>query len=81
MVGTLRRDGRVDGAASPDGRVCGFYAHGLFADDAQRAAWLRRLDAPPSELRYEAGIEQTLDALADHCARYVDLDALLEIAQ
>ena len=74
-------DGRVDGAASPDGRVCGFYAHGLFADDAQRAAWLRRLDAPPSELRYEAGIEQTLDALADHCARYVDLDALLEIAQ
>ncbi len=74
-------NGRVDGAASKDGLVGGVYLHGLFADDAQRAAWLRRLGAEPSALRYEAGIEQTLDALAEHCARHLDLDALLEIAR
>ena len=33
-------DGREDGAISCDGRVMGAYAHALFADDAQRAAWL-----------------------------------------
>ena len=34
-------DGAEDGASSPDGRVCGAYAHGLFAGDRQRGAWLR----------------------------------------
>ncbi len=73
--------GRLDGAASRDGLVSGVYAHGLFAEDAQRAAWLRRLGAAPSALRYEARIEETLDALAEHCERHVDLDLLLEIAR
>jgi adenosylcobyric acid synthase len=74
-------DGRMDGASSADGLVSGVYVHGLFADDAQRAGWLRRLDAAPSELLYEARIEQTLDALAEHCARHIDLDGLLELAR
>ncbi len=74
-------DGRLQGAVSADGRVCGAYVHGLFANDAQRAALLARLGAAPSLLRYEAMVEETLDALADHCARHLDLDRLLEIAR
>ena len=74
-------DGRFDGAVSRDGLVSGVYVHGLFANDAQRAAWLRGLGAEPSTLRYEARIEETLDALAAHCAAHVDLDGLLELAR
>ena len=74
-------DGRLEGAVSADGRVCGTYVHGLFAHDAQRAAWLARLGAEPSHLRYEAMVEETLDGLAEHCARHLDLDRLLEMAR
>jgi adenosylcobyric acid synthase len=73
-------DGRPDGAVSPDGRVMGGYVHGLFADDAQRAAWLATLGAR-SELAYDAQVEQTLDELAAHLAAHVDLDGLLKLAR
>ena len=73
-------DGRVDGAIAPNGRVLGAYAHGLFADDAQRSAWLAWL-GQPSDLVYEATIEQTLDDLAEHLSRHCDLDAMLAIAR
>jgi adenosylcobyric acid synthase len=46
-----------------------------------RASLLRTLGAPPSSLRYEESIEETLDALAAHCARHIDLDALWEMAR
>lgn len=74
-------DGRLDGAASRDGRVMGAYAHGLFADDLLRASLLRVLGAAPSALRYEDSVDETLEALAAHCARHIDLDALWEIAR
>ncbi|MGY2047288.1 cobyric acid synthase [Methylobacterium sp. JK268] len=73
-------DGRLDGAASADGRVCGTYVHGLFADDRQRARWLGRLGAAASGLAYEAGVEAALDGLADHLERHVALDRLLALA-
>src|SRR6201996_6359758 len=38
-------DGSPEGAVSADGRVIGTYVHGLFADDRQRAAWLKRFAA------------------------------------
>ncbi|WP_428033083.1 cobyric acid synthase [Ancylobacter sp.] len=69
-----------EGAVSEDGRVAGTYAHGLFADDRQRSRWLAALGAPPSTLDYEAGIEATLDALAAHLEKHIDLDRLLELA-
>lgn len=69
-----------EGAVSEDGRVIGTYAHGLFADDRQRTAWLARLGAAPSTLAYEAGVDETLDALAAHLERHVDLDRLLALA-
>jgi len=73
-------DGRSDGAVSADGRVSGTYVHGLFADDAQRAAWLARLGAKVGGVAYEAGIETVLDALADHLEAHVDCDRLLTLA-
>ncbi len=74
-------DGTFDGAVSPDGRVAGAYIHGLFSDDAQRARWLERLSASPSALDYEAGVEATLDALADHLEAHIDCDRLLALAR
>jgi adenosylcobyric acid synthase len=73
-------DGREDGAISGDGRVMGAYAHGLFADDRQRAAWLATLGAG-SDLSYDLTVERTLDELAAHLARHIDLDALLGLAR
>ena len=66
---------------SADGRVLGTYVHGLFADDAQRAAWLARLGARPSGLAYEAGVEAALDGLARHLEAHLDLDRLLSLAR
>jgi adenosylcobyric acid synthase len=73
-------DGRTDGAVDRAGRIFGAYVHGLFANDAQRAAWL----APHglrSQLDYDATIERTLDALADHLEAHLDCDAMLKIAR
>ena len=69
-------DGQLDGATSADGRVMGAYVHGLFAGDRQRAAWLAPLGAALG-LNYEATVEGTLDALADHCEAHLDLEAIL----
>ena len=85
-VGTQRPllrfdDGRLDGAISADGRVAGAYLHGFFAGDAQRAAWLVRLGAPPSPLAYEELVEQTLDALAAHLAAHLHVEKLLSLAR
>ncbi|WP_372422765.1 cobyric acid synthase [Salinarimonas chemoclinalis] len=74
-------DGRPDGAVSRDGRVVGTYVHGLFADDAQRAAWLDRLGAKTSGLAYEALVEDILDRFADHLAAHADCDRLLAISE
>lgn len=74
-------DGRRDGATSPDGLIRGIYVHGIFNHDEQRAAWLRWIDAAPSSLSFEAMIDQTLDALADHLEAHVDCDRLLSIAR
>jgi adenosylcobyric acid synthase len=78
----LDLNGRPDGAVSDDGRVLGSYLHGLFASDAFRHAFLARLkDRAASGLAYEAEVEATLDKLAAHLERCLDLDALLEAAR
>jgi adenosylcobyric acid synthase len=74
-------DGTPDGAVSADGRIMGTYVHGLFADDRQRAAWIKRLGGRASGLDYEAGVEAVLDALAAHLEAYLDVDRLLTIAR
>jgi adenosylcobyric acid synthase len=74
-------DGGRDGAVSPDGRVVGTYLHGLFADDRQRSQWLQQLGAGPAAIAYDDLIEATLDKLAAHLARHIDLDRLLSLAR
>ena len=74
-------DGRLDGAASADGRVVGTYLHGLFADDRQRAAWIARLGGTAAARNHDAEVESTLDALAAHLERHVAVDRLLSFAR
>jgi adenosylcobyric acid synthase len=74
-------DGAPEGAVSADGRVIGTYIHGLFADDRQRAAWLERCAGGSANIAYEAQVERTLDALAEHLAAHIDLDGLLTLAR
>ena len=74
--------GRPDGAVSNDGRIMGCYVHGLFTADAFRHAFLARLRRrEPSGVAYEAGVETTLDRLADHLEAHADLDRLLDLAR
>ena len=74
-------DGRPDGAVSADGRVSGVYVHGLFAADAARGKFLRRLGAVPSIRSHEAGIDATLDALAAHLEAHIDVDQLIRLTR
>ncbi len=74
-------DGTPEGAIAPDGRAIGTYIHGLFADDCQRAAWLKRFAAGATNLAYDASIGRTLNALAAHLAAHLDLEALLKLAR
>ena len=74
-------DGRSDGAISADGRAMGTYAHGFFADDRQRAAWLARLGGRASALDYEQEVDDTLDRLADHLEAHIDIERLLGLAR
>ncbi|NQW50343.1 MAG: cobyric acid synthase [Rhodospirillales bacterium] len=73
--------GRTDGALDPSGRIAGCYIHGLLADDRQRRHWLHWIGAESSGLDYEAGIEATLDRLADHLEQHVDCARLLDLAR
>ena len=74
--------GRPEGAVSADGKVAGCYLHGIFADDAFRQAFLATLsERDHSGLAYEAMVEATLDSLAAHLERHLDLEGILEIAR
>lgn len=78
----LRMDGRAEGAQSPDGRVAGCYVHGLFASDDFRTRFLTGLSSHRTGgLHYETGIEETLNALADHMEQHANIDALWQTAQ
>ena len=64
-----------------DGRVMGSYLHGMFTNDKFRAGFLKQIGAPASGLSYGAGVEQTLDDLAAHLERHVDVAGLLALAR
>ncbi len=76
------RVGGVDeGAISACGRITGSYLHGMFGNDAFRAAFLAGLGLGGSGLAYAAGVEATLDALADHLEAHLDVAGLLALAR
>ena len=76
----LEIDGRPEGATNSTGRIRGSYLHGIFTSDPFRVDYLANLGIT-SDIAYEDGVEQVLDALADHLERHMDLDHLLSLAQ
>ncbi|WP_323006615.1 cobyric acid synthase [Pseudorhodobacter sp.] len=74
-------NGRPEGAISSDGRVMGSYLHGMFSNDAFRAGFLRSIGGQSSGLHYGAGVEATLDALAAHLEKHVDVAGLIALAR
>jgi adenosylcobyric acid synthase len=74
-------EGRPDGAVSADGLVMGSYLHGMFGDDDFRAAWLGCLGVASSGESYGTSVEQTLDGLADHMEKHLDVSGILALAR
>jgi len=64
-----------------NGNVTGSYLHGMFASDAFRAAFLHDLGLPGTQRNHAVEIDATLNALAAHIERQVDVDRLLNIAR
>ncbi|MBV7410360.1 cobyric acid synthase [Maritimibacter sp. DP1N21-5] len=79
--GWIEIDGRSEGATDASGRVRGTYLHGIFGSDAFRHAYLSDLGAAPSGVSYEDEVETTLDALAAHVERHLDVDGILALAR
>jgi adenosylcobyric acid synthase len=61
------------------GNVMGTYLHGCFSSDAFRAAFIKSLGASASDLAYEELIEKTLDELAEHLEKHLDVEAILSL--
>lgn len=72
--------GRGEGATSASGQVRGCYLHGLFTSDVFRTAYLAGLGAQVQTVDYGAGVDATLDALADHLEQHLDVAGLLALA-
>jgi adenosylcobyric acid synthase len=76
----LDLDGRPEGAVAEDGRILGCYVHGLFASDRFRHDFLNRLRRRRcSGVRYEAMVDETLDRLAAHLERHLNVAAIMRI--
>lgn len=78
-------DGREEGALNASGQgagqIMGTYLHGVFASDAFRHDFLSQLrEGRSGGAAYEQGVEDALDALADHLEACLDLDNLLSLA-
>lgn len=69
-----------DGAVSADGLVSGTYVHGLFTNDAFRAAYLSDFGAS-SSVAYDRSIDLILDDLAAHLEQALDVEKILQIAR
>jgi len=70
----------ADGATSPDGHIIGTYLHGCFTSDAFRRAFITLSGGTASTLSYNKLINTTLDDLAEHLARHVNLQMILDLA-
>ena len=74
-------NGRNEGAISADGLVMGSYLHGMFSSDGFRHAFLKGLHIQSSAQAYSKTVDQTLNALADHLEKHLDVSALLASAR
>ena len=57
------------------------YLHGLFSSDGFRSAILSEMRNYSSQNPYNDGVEATLDALADHLEKHIDVDKLLALSE
>ena len=74
-------EGQPEGAISANGRVVGSYLHGMFVADDFRAAFLRGLGITAAGQSHAQGVEDTLEALADHIEAHLDVAGLLALAR
>ncbi len=74
-------DGRPEGASSSDGLVQGSYLHGLFSQDSFRRAFLNNLGVSVKGFSYDIKVEETLDRLANHIEKYLDVDKIFSLAR
>ncbi len=85
VIGDKTGGHRPDGARSQDGRIMGTYVHGLFINDAFRAAFFKSIAWHAANSHqpfvYSAHIEDTLDALAAHLDKHIDVAALFAQAR
>ena len=58
----------------------GTYLHGVFSRDTFRHRFLVGLGTEGSSLAFEATIDETLDRLAEHLGRHLDIERLLGFA-
>ena len=60
----------------------GGYLHGLFTSDEFRYKFITRFKNQNEKIdNFEYLVENTLDKLAEHMERHLDLDGLLEVAK
>jgi adenosylcobyric acid synthase len=55
----------------------GTYLHGCFSSDGFRSAFIKSLGAATSDLAYEDMVETTLNELALHLEKHLDVAAIL----
>jgi adenosylcobyric acid synthase len=73
-------DGRLEGAVSQSGQVCGTYLHGLFSSDGFRRAFLQNLGAVATELHYGDSVETALNGIAKRLEGF-GLNEVFKIAE
>jgi len=61
--------------------VMGSYLHGMFSSDEFRHSFLKGLHIQSSAQAYSQTVDQTLNALADHLEKHLDVSALLASAR
>lgn len=69
------------GATSPCGRIQGSYLHGIFAGDAFRRDYLGNFAVETSSKSYHLRIDETLDALAEHLEKHLNINRMLDISK
>lgn len=69
------------GATSCNGQIKGCYLHGIFDDPAFRSWFIEGLGARSNKLQQSEIVDKTLNALADHMEKVLDLDALVDTAR